>query len=253
MLMHCIVSGFDPFGNFSYNPTQAIVEALPDRLSIPGRPEQAVLNRLILQTCCEYAWPAVGAIAEELGNEPVILIHTGLADLRSRINLERFALNLRDYRMPDNGQHQPVDEHIDEAGPEALRTTIPLPDLASRLSRQGFLCEISNHAGSFLCNEVYYRSLRWLQTSATPGAALFIHFPQPETYAEHYVREGTAIDRAALTIDPRGAILGVFREALIETIQFCCGWWLDTEVPQAATAEAPVAESRSEDCPTSAA
>ena len=252
-LMHCIVSGFDPFGNFTYNPTQAIVEALPDKLPIPGRGQQAVLHRLILQTCCEHAWPPVCAVAENLGNEPVILIHTGLADLRSRINFERFALNVRDYRMPDNGQHQPVDEHIDPDGPEGLRTTIPLPALADRLSSQGFLCEVSNHAGSFLCNEVYYRSLRWFQTTANPGAALFVHFPQPETYAESCLREGAAIDRAALMTDPRGAMLCVFREALIETIQFCCAWWLDTELPQTASTEAPVAKSRSDDCPTSAA
>jgi len=188
-----------------------------------------------------------------LDDEPVMLIHTGLADLRTRINLERFALNLRDYRMPDNGQHQPVDEHIDEQGPEGLRTTIPLNALANRLGSQGFLCEVSNHAGSFLCNEVYYRSLRWLQTSTRPGAALFIHFPSPETYAACYIRDGLAIDQAALIIDPRGVMLGVFKEAVIETIQFCCAWWLDNQVPQVLAAEAPVAESKAEDCPTSPA
>lgn len=250
--MHCIVSGFDAFANFSYNPTQAVVEGLPQSIPVPGTGQQAIVHRLVLQTCCEQAWPAVAALAASLDDQPVLLIHTGLADLRTRINLERFALNLRDYRIPDNHQHQPVDEHIDDHGPEALRTSIPLPDLAATLTSRGILCEVSNHAGSFLCNEVYYRSLRWLQTSGRPGAALFMHFPLPETYADYLLKDGVRIDRTSLMLDPREAILGIFREAVIQTVQFCCTWWMNSELPQVAAAEPPVAEPRPEDRSTRA-
>lgn len=186
--MRCIVSGFNPFGPHDFNPTEALVAGLPPGLAGEGG-AAAALERVVLDTCCETAWDALSRAlaAGEPGAEAPLVIMTGLAETARAVRLERFALNIQDYRIPDNAGHMWVDREIDAGCPAALRTALPLRDLEQHLTACGFLLEVSNHAGSFLCNEVYFRVLGWLAARKLPLNAVFVHFPPPEAYAVAYM------------------------------------------------------------------
>ncbi|HEY9869315.1 MAG TPA: pyroglutamyl-peptidase I [Candidatus Obscuribacterales bacterium] len=218
------MSGFDAFDKLEYNPTQVVVESLPDRLEPEDDSPAIELTRLVLPTCCEHAWALLENSLAGLDGEPVILVATGLAQLRTRIELERFALNIRDYRIADNGGHQWLDTIIEEGGPQAIRTKLPLAELLKTLRSGGYACDISNHAGSFVCNDIYYRALRRLETITSPTAGLFVHFPLPERYGASNDSTAETQNQEERAQASREQTLGQFACALTEIIRFSCRW-----------------------------
>ena len=108
----------------------------------------------------------------------------GVAENRKSIGLERFALNIQDYSIEDNGGHKRVGRKIARNGPDAIATSVDVAKLCQLLRRRGLICDVSNHAGTFLCNEVYYRALNKARKSKHPTNILFVHLPLPEVYAK---------------------------------------------------------------------
>lgn len=225
------MSGFDAFDKLDYNPTQLVVESLPDRLEPDDHSPAIELTRLVLPTCCEQAWALLANSLNSHSGEPVILVATGLAQLRTRIELERFALNIRDYRIADNSGHQWLDTIIDEGGPQAIRTMLPLSELLKTLRGGGYACDISNHAGSFVCNDIYYRILRRLETITSPAAGLFVHFPLPERYGLSDDSAAETEHQKARAQPSRGQTLGQFASALTEIIRFSGRWLAQSSAP----------------------
>ncbi len=179
-----LVAGFDAFDNLDSNPSQIVVESLGGSIKLPGRKGEVLLDTLVLPTCCNKAW---GKLKRKLdGNKDVYdaVILTGVAAKREKISLERFALNIRDYRIKDNGGHQYLDELIEKGAPDALKTGLSVAAMSKTLAQNGVLCEVSNHAGTFICNEVYFKCLRYLEKQAKPANVLFVHLPLPRTYSK---------------------------------------------------------------------
>ena len=176
--MRCLVTGFDAFGKLSKNPSQAIVEELA-KLDLGEE-----LDTLTMKTCCQEGW---GALKKKLAGKskaPEVLVMLGLAEGRKTISLERFALNIRDYRIPDNKKHQPLDEVIDKKAPDAIKSALPLAQMAKHLTKSGYPTEVSNHAGAFVCNDLYFNALNFRRVNGYPKVALFVHIPLPKIYAE---------------------------------------------------------------------
>src|SRR5258706_14032401 len=99
--MHLIVTGFDKFSEFAYNPSQLAVEAMSDRLALANAGQTVPVSRLVFKSCCQDTWSNLSAeLMRHEGNDTVVIL-TGLASRRDLINIERFALNIRDYRIPD--------------------------------------------------------------------------------------------------------------------------------------------------------
>lgn len=222
--MQLIIAGFEIFADFDYNPSQLAVSLLPDSLAVANSDQQIPIKRLVLKCCCAESWQVLDNELKQ-AEAPCIVILTGLAGTRSRISLERFALNIRDYRIPDNAGYQPEDERIDHDGPDAVRTPLPLPALCKQLTESGFLCDVSNHAGSFLCNEVYYRSLRAWQTENHPALSLFVHLPLAESYSTKQQEENEESQAfAGINEEERPAIIQSFSHALLAIARFACTW-----------------------------
>jgi pyroglutamyl-peptidase len=177
-----IVTGFNPFGSYTANPSQEAVSDLPDNVKFDDNSEGAKVAKLTLPTCCVDAFSALSDEVAATGDELFAVLLCGLADTRERISLERFALNVRDFRMADNNGHQWDEEHIHAEGPDALRCKVDLRQLIEQLNSAGFACEISNHAGTYVCNETYYRSLYSWQNNPNCRGILFVHVPSYESY-----------------------------------------------------------------------
>lgn len=213
--LHCLITGFDAFADEPFNPTQAIVESLPERLNFQGDEVQIIVEGLVLPTCGELAWARLKQSLEGLPKQcKSVVVLTGLATFRSTIGIERFALNIRDYRIKDNAGHLLMDEKIDPSGADALRTTVKLEELVKRLRRTGQIVDVSNHCGTFVCNEIYYQTLSFQKARRVPHALVFVHLPPPARYASRLREKGT--QQALKRAKGRANQLMAMKEALLE-------------------------------------
>ena len=118
--------------------------------------------------------------------DPMAVVHLGLAEGRARIGLERVAINMLDYPIPDAGGYRAVEELCVVGGPAAYLSTLPLRSILAALTREGIPAFISNNAGTYLCNHVLYATLHHLAERGRPVPAGFIHLPfLPSMVAAH--------------------------------------------------------------------
>ncbi len=135
----------------------------------------ALARWISVQLPCEFQ-NGIDHLQQALkAHQPDIVLCLGQAEGRSRISLERVAVNLRDARIPDNAGRQPLDEPVVSGGPYAYPSGLPVRDLAARLVAEGYPVEISNSAGTFVCNDVFYGLMH--HTRGQARAAGFVHLP----------------------------------------------------------------------------
>lgn len=163
-----LVTGFEPFLDYKINPTMQIVEALNgkkiDSYDIVGR---------ILSVDFQQSAEQLKQHIEEV--KPQIIISLGLAGGRFKVTPERIAINVKDGE-PDNNGYTPVDERIHEEGADAYLTNLPIRSMVNRLQAEGYPAEISNTAGTYLCNNIMYEGLAYAQQHEGVRAG-FIHIP----------------------------------------------------------------------------
>jgi pyroglutamyl-peptidase len=171
-----LLTGFEPFDGAAINPSWEAVRAL-DGWSGPGFQVAA------RQLPCVFgaAGDALRAALDEL--RPDIVIAVGQAGGRAELSLERVAINVDDARIPDNAGAQPVDAPVVAGGPAAYFSTLPIKAIVGALRLRGFAAGVSQTAGTFVCNHVFYGLMH-----ASAGTALkagFIHVPfLPEQAAQ---------------------------------------------------------------------
>jgi pyroglutamyl-peptidase len=183
--MRILITGFDAFDTTDVNPSQQAVERLNEGLLRSAGVAEAVIAKThTLATCCNEAWCTVQAEVSALaaGGEEFAVLMTGFAGNRNKICLERFALNTRAYRIDDNQGHKWQEEYLDEKAPDAIRCKLPLFELMESLNGSGFQADISNYAGTFVCNETYFRTLQKWQDDPNCRGIIFIHVPDPIDY-----------------------------------------------------------------------
>ena len=164
-----LLTGFEPFLSFTVNPTMRIVEEL-NGLEISG---YRVYGRVLT---VDFASSGAELIAHMEDINPDAVISLGLAGGRYKITPERIAINVKD-GAADNQGHVPVDESIHLEGQPGYFSTLPIRQMVNKLIEQGYPAEISNTAGTYLCNNVMYEALHFAQTDTLNMQAGFIHIP----------------------------------------------------------------------------
>mgnify|MGYP006274758807 CR=1 FL=1 len=162
-----LVTGFEPYGGMNLNPSAEIVRRL-DGAKIGGVP---VVGRLLPVDIARLDAALKAALA---GLDPVAVILLGLAPGETCIRLERVALNLADFPIPDNAGAKTRDQPLDRWGNAALWSRLPLRAIETRLLGMGIPARLSESAGTYLCNASMYRALSWLPKRVPCG---FIHLP----------------------------------------------------------------------------
>lgn len=165
-----LLTGFEPFGTHETNPSQELVKLLDGR-----RVGSCAVASAVLPVHHREAARHVAALLGEL--QPVAVVHLGLADGRTRLAVERVALNVMDYRLPDNAGYRAEGEPCVEGGPAAYFATLPLPEIAAALAAEGIPAYVSNTAGTFLCNQTLYQTLHEIATRELTIRAGFVHLP----------------------------------------------------------------------------
>ena len=164
-----LITGFEPFGGETINPSQAIAQNLHGT-EIGGHEVVGVLLPCVF-----------GAANRELSRQlrairPSLVVCLGQAGGRAAITPERVAINVDDARIPDNAGAQPVDRPVVQGGPAAYFATLPLKAIVAGLRADGVPAEVSQTAGTFVCNHVFYGLMHALRRR--PGVrGGFIHVP----------------------------------------------------------------------------
>ena len=91
--------------------------------------------------------------------------------------LERAALNVMDYRIPDNAGYRAEGEPCVPEGPAAYFASLPLPEILAGPDVGGIPAYVSNTAGTFLCNQTLYATLHEIAMRELTARAGFIHLP----------------------------------------------------------------------------
>jgi pyroglutamyl-peptidase len=167
--MKALVTGFEPFGGDSVNPALEALDRLPRRL-----------GALAIQTLVLPAvfGEAIDVLADAVAaSGPDVVLCVGLAGGRAALSLERVAINIDDARIADNRGQQPIDRPIAADGPAAYFATLPIKAAAAALREAGLPAAVSNTAGTFVCNHVFY-GLMHLAATRRPGLrGGFLHVP----------------------------------------------------------------------------
>ena len=166
-MKHLIITGFDPFGGETINPSWEAVRRLPDTVG------DYRLTKLQIPTVFAVAAGTVLRAAAE--DAPDVILCVGQAGGRDAVTLERIAVNMASARIPDNRGNQPVEIPILPGAPDGIFSTVPVAAMAQAITAASLPGKISNTAGTFVCNDTLYRLLHHFAGTAVRVG--FIHVP----------------------------------------------------------------------------
>jgi pyroglutamyl-peptidase len=164
-----LLTGFEPFDNDLVNPSWEAARQLDG--------VQLGEGARIVAHCLPCAFATAGEHLARLISElnPAMVIATGLAPGRSEMSIERVAININDARIPDNLGQQPIDTPVVAGGPAAYFSTLPIKAMVKALRDAGVAAAVSQTAGTFVCNQVFYLlQHRLVEAGVRSG---FIHVP----------------------------------------------------------------------------
>ena len=165
--MTILITGFEPFGGQSVNPSWEAVSALPERIGAYR------LGRLRLPVECGEAARRVLVKARALS--PQVILCVGQAGGRDSVTPEVIGINLREASIPDNAGAAPAGTPIDPDGPDGIFSTLPVREMAEAIRARGIPALLSYSAGAYVCNDLLYTLLnRFRGTDTRVG---FIHVP----------------------------------------------------------------------------
>ena len=166
-----LLTAFEPFDGDEQNSSQQVAEFV-----LPSLQQRCALRYTLLPV---VRWRASEqAIREIDAFQPELVIMLGQAGKRRRVTPERVAVNMDWFPIPDNAGNQPLGESICKDGPAAYFSTLPVTSIADRANDQGIASKVSNTAGLYVCNHVFYAVMHHIARMAPAPIAGFIHLPR---------------------------------------------------------------------------
>jgi pyroglutamyl-peptidase len=167
-----LLTGFEPFGSASLNPSGEIVK------QISG---DNIVTAILPVAYTQSAERLLALIAE---HNPDVVISLGQAEGRTQITPEKVAINLDDARLADNEGVMRNDVKILQDGPDAYFSTLPLKEIVEAIKTAGVPAAVSLSAGAFLCNHIFYIAQnKFVGTSVRSG---FVHVPLMDSQAPEF-------------------------------------------------------------------
>jgi pyroglutamyl-peptidase len=156
---------------------------------IPG----VALRAIVLDTDYQLSERQFTAALDDF--RPDIVLSFGLSRRIDEIKLERVAINVDDAPIPDNSGSLRRGQPISEDGPVGYWGTIPIAAILQALHAADIPAGISNHAGAYVCNHIYYFGLHTIAARGLPIRMGFIHVPPlPEMVRDEPGRSGMSME-----------------------------------------------------------
>jgi pyroglutamyl-peptidase len=163
-----LVTGFEPFDGEPINPSAEVARALAGRRVGGVSVVAAVLP-------CAFG-QAIGGLREVVAAQrPQLVLALGQAGGREGFSIERVAINVDDARIADNVGACPIDSPVIAGAPAAYFSTLPIKAMVGALRRAGWPAAVSQSAGTFVCNHVFYGLMHTLRRRRARGG--FMHLP----------------------------------------------------------------------------
>ena len=167
-----LLTGFEPFGKASLNPSGEIVKQISDKNVVTA----------ILPVAYAQSAAALLSLIEQ--HKPDVVISLGQAEGRTQISPERIAINLDDARLADNEGVVRSDVPIIVGGPVAYESTLPIKEFVEAMKADGIPAAVSLSAGAFLCNHIFYIAQdKFAGTQIRSG---FVHVPLMDEQAAEF-------------------------------------------------------------------
>ena len=170
--MRILLTGFEPFGNATSNPSAEIVKQIS---------MENVFTAILPVAYTKSAEHLLALIAE---HNPDVVICLGQAEGRTQITPEKVAINLDDARLADNEGVLRSDVKILEGGPDAYFSTLPVKEMVEAIKNAGVPAAVSLSAGAFLCNHVFYVAQN--KIAGTNVRSGFVHVPLMDSQAPEF-------------------------------------------------------------------
>ncbi len=168
-----IITAFEPFNNDEVNPTESILNKIPDTLY------DVKIVKMTLPVVYNHVFERLLPLIDEY--DPVMVLSLGLAKGRSHINIERIAINVNESSIADNLGNKKTGQPIVDYGPDGIFTTFPLEKLKQKIDSKRMPVTVSNTAGTYVCNNLFYKTLHHIKQFSLDIKAGFIHFPATPT------------------------------------------------------------------------
>ncbi|HET6633558.1 MAG TPA: pyroglutamyl-peptidase I [Streptomyces sp.] len=165
-----LVTGFEPFGGETVNPSWEAAQLLRT-----APPPDTDVTAVRLSCVFGAAADELRAAVAETG--PDLVLCVGQAGGRHDLTVERVALNLDDARIPDNAGRQPLDEPVVPGAPTAYLSALPVKACVAAARAAGVPASVSQTAGTFVCNHVFYTLAHLIATQRPGLRGGFVHVP----------------------------------------------------------------------------
>jgi pyroglutamyl-peptidase len=193
------------------NPSATIVRELSRRAEV--RPDDYVRLRVaILPTEFVNAERAIRELLET--DVPDVLLALGVAPRAQGLRLERIARNRDDSALADNAGEQRKLMPIVAGGPDTFESTLPIQAMRAALEQLGVQVAISDDAGGYVCNHVFYAARQVIDSRRLSTRCGFVHVP--------LCTEQVNTDTHQVHTDQQASGVGTLpRSKLVEAVACC--------------------------------
>ncbi len=198
-----LMTGFTPFPGAPENPTSVLIEA-----ALSGQfktPDGVVLKPVLLPTEFEASWAVFRENLDAI--KPDVIVQFGLSAKAQGFTLECIARNEITGATPDNSGYRSDGGQIEQTAPLVLPTGLPLEEIYHALAAAGLPLEYSDSAGTYVCNHLFYKTMR-LARGPRPARAGFIHIPYLTEQRDRLEAEGR-IDKGLAAMSESEIFRGV--------------------------------------------
>lgn len=186
-----VVTGFEPFGNYTMNPSELIAETLNGTMvgnaSIVGMVLPVDFNSSVEMTIQ----------AVELYH-PVLVLSVGLNARAHAIQVEKIGVNLKRYPKGDGTWSFP--RRILTTGPFLRITPIHTQEIVHNIRDANIPVKQSFFAGTYVCNALFYQMLGYIATQNSTAKVGFIHVPLFDSQDPQGMSLETMVEATKITI-----------------------------------------------------
>jgi pyroglutamyl-peptidase len=193
--MKIVIVGFNPFGGLDVNSSEALVRVLATSIKI-HRTVKFITS--ILRTEYRYAGNEIARLIREI--EPDVVVCTGMSSRNPFLQFEQVAQNWDCCSFADNVGDLRTGSPIIANGPPLYRATLPYYAWRSALDQQGIPSVLSEDAGGYVCNHVFYRACYEIDRWELKARCGLVHLPPIQKTGESHASQPLALTVQAIKI-----------------------------------------------------
>ena len=171
-----LFTGFKPYSRFKHNPSEKLIKIISSNRTELEKEFGVKIFSHVLDVSYKESEKEISELIERVA--PDFIVSFGMAPKARKIMIERVALNLDDCKRRDKSGEVRLGKEIVSLAPAAFFSQLPIQELLRTFLKEGISAEISNHAGTYICNHVFYFAIYKTKSLGLKTKVGFIHLPK---------------------------------------------------------------------------